>query len=383
MDINNITPKSVSLTKDKLTDSLNEILKIFLNEDSYPGELRTASFDLFDLFSEITNIKDDSRSQSETDPIYLYCGKAIAPLNAAQCIREYLRTTKFIRGIYYAIKEAQNRFPGEVIHILYAGCGPCAPFAVTMAALFPSEQAQFTLLDINSYSLDAAKNIINAFGYQDSVREYVCCDASMYKKPADSDLHMVISETMLNALRKEPQAAITGNLAPQIKRNGILIPQKIIVTVSVSDSSKENCVFSGSEENHELTGKLPEGYRKRINPVTLIELSIDKPHTTKLPLDKNGIYLKPSVPVSFKIPGEGKYCLVLNTYITVFDKHTLGEYDSSLNLPIFLKDSLNNKSRKYYEFSYFIGEHPGFKYHEISRMKYLFKCFLSYLIQSG
>lgn len=377
MDINNITPNSVSLTKEQLTDSLNKILNIFLNEDSSSGELRSASFNLFDLFSEITNIKDNSTSPLETNAIYLNCGKAIAPLNAAQCIREHLRTAKFIRGINCAIKEAQTRFPGEVIQILYAGCGPCAPFAVAMIALFPPEQVQFTLLDINSYSLDAAEKIINTFGYQNSIIEYVCCDASIFKKSEKIDYHIVISETMLNALQKEPQVAITGNLAPQIRKNGILIPQKIIVRVSLSDRSKEHVIFSEPVENHELNSKFPEGFRERINPVTLLELSLATPNITGIPLNKDGVYLKPSVPVSFKIPGEGKYSLVLNTYITVFDKHTLGEYDSSLNMPVYLKESLKNGSRKYYEFTYFIGEQPGFKYHEISGMKYLFKTFLN------
>ncbi|MBI5413502.1 hypothetical protein HZA42_04110 [Candidatus Peregrinibacteria bacterium] len=89
-------------------------------------------------------------------------GRAISPADAAQCLRDCERTYHFAHGLKDAIKEAQNRFRGEVIRVFYAGCGPFAPLALTQTAVFSPDEIKFTALDIHHYSVELARSIAEA-----------------------------------------------------------------------------------------------------------------------------------------------------------------------------------------------------------------------------
>lgn len=108
--------------------------------------------------------------------------------------------------------------------MLYAGCGPFAPFALMLATRFEPSEVRVTLLDVHSWSLECARRLFETFGLADFVRAYVCADAATYTWPRDLPLHVVLTETMQHALQKEPQVAVTLNLAPQLSDGGILVP---------------------------------------------------------------------------------------------------------------------------------------------------------------
>ena len=57
------------------------------------------------------------------------------------------QTTRYLRGIHPAVLEAQRRFPGTQLEIVYAGCGPFAPLAFATATQFSATQIKFTLLE--------------------------------------------------------------------------------------------------------------------------------------------------------------------------------------------------------------------------------------------
>src|SRR6187549_2187416 len=48
----------------------------------------------------------------------LATGKAISPLGAARCLRDFRRTAVFLQAMDSALRAAFERFPGETIHVL-------------------------------------------------------------------------------------------------------------------------------------------------------------------------------------------------------------------------------------------------------------------------
>jgi hypothetical protein len=82
-----------------------------------------ALHELHDLFAEATTVRGDVLKPHHDFETFLDGGVAISPHLAARCLFDPLRTVQFLRGVDAAIHEALRRFPGERIHLLYAGCG--------------------------------------------------------------------------------------------------------------------------------------------------------------------------------------------------------------------------------------------------------------------
>ncbi len=270
--------------------------------------------------------------------IMLPSGKAISPIKAAFCLVEIQRTAVFIRGINKAIAQLQASFPGERIHILYAGCGPYATLLTPFTTRYTSNELAFHLLDINQISLTAAQKLYKGLELEDYVAEWICADATTYQLPEDQTIHMVISETMLNALRKEPQVDIMLNLIPQMHEKALFIPQNITVTAQLLDNRKE--MDRGIE---------PYLTPERINLGTLYAIGRE-------------IY-EPPQRIVIEIPQEiqNHKNLSLLTDITVFDNERLSTYDSSLNMPVRIQEVSGHEGRKLI-FNYERGEKPGFKF---------------------
>ena len=297
--------------------------------------LSAAVTQLYSLCSSFTGIDESSICADETK---LPNGHAISPKDAARCVVDYRRTSKFLRGIQTAIVEAQQRFPNTTIEILYAGCGPFAPLALLLTSRFSAREIQFTLLDIHQRSLDAAQRVFQAFGLTDFVRDYVQADATSYVH--HSPLHVVITETMQKGLEKEPQVAITLNLAPQLRPGGIFIPEKICVAACFYDPITEFL--------------RPDTFNKtRINLGSILELTAQDAFS--------GEWL-PAVVLD--VPGEVNKSLglMLLTRIKVFESVELEEYESGITYPVVLHDFRWTDRGRGIEFIYFLGPEPGFRH---------------------
>jgi hypothetical protein len=316
-----------------------ELLKQIANElllQQEDDRLSAAVTQLYSLCSSVTGIDESSTHTDHANETRLPNGKAISPKDAARCVLDYSRTSKFLKGIQAAIVEAQKRFPNTTIEILYAGCGPFAPLAFPLTSRFSSDEIKFTLLDIHKRSLDAAQRLFQAFGLTTFVRDYIQADATSYVH--HFPFHLIVTETMQRALEKEPQVAITFNLAPQLHQSGIFIPEKICV---------DACLFNPVLESPQLKPG-------RIHLGPILELTAD---AVCLP------------PVVLDIPGEADKSLrlMLRTTVKVFESVVLDEYESGITYPVVLHDFSWTKDGTAIEFVYVMGAEPGFRHRWANR----------------
>src|SRR6185312_9777146 len=78
------------------------------------------------LFFAQFNLNETEISSQKKMETIVSGGVALSFTGAANCLDDYLRTVRFIKGTYFAIKELKEKFPDEKLNILYAGCGPYA-----------------------------------------------------------------------------------------------------------------------------------------------------------------------------------------------------------------------------------------------------------------
>lgn len=341
---------------------LKKIADELLSDGAEDIKLSAATL-LYSLFSSISGLDEDSDRISDSDATRLPKGEAISPRDAVACLLDAARTSKFLRGLHAAILEAQKRFPGTTIEILYAGCGPFAPMAIPLTARFGSTEIRFTLLDIHQRSLDSARLIFHTLGKDAFVRDYIQADAALYRHEASHVIHIVVVEAMQAALEKEPQVAITMNLASQLCPGGIFIPERITIGCYLCDPAKEFAgVVSGVRPAHSWSAGRGGSVRFNLGAVLeLVARDCGDLLTTSEMADPAGPFLTPK---RLKIPGEleSGSCLMLSTVVTVFGSITLQEYESGLSYPKFLWDAGRIQPGQIIEFAYQLGNKPGFKY---------------------
>ncbi|MBV9959555.1 MAG: hypothetical protein JO360_14110, partial [Acidobacteria bacterium] len=267
--------------------SLKEITARLLDFENH-GVSKRASEELHALFSGIVRLSEDYASVDRRETL-LGDGKALSPHDAARCILDYVRTRSFLAGLRGAVREALRRFPGETIHLLYAGCGPFAPLALPLTTEFTAAEVQFTLLDIHARSLEVVRQIVNTLGLSDYVRAYVQADATAYVQAREDAPHVIVAETMQRVLEKEPHVAVTANLAPQLRAGGILIPQKITLRACLADVGSELTLLTDGPR------------RTRVELGEVFELTAESSAQIKFWETQNGAGRR-SPPVTLRVP---------------------------------------------------------------------------------
>lgn len=319
-------PVNTTTIKHKLTLLSADILAPGVFHDRLAPAVMAFADTLFDA------VNLDGNDADSRESVYTDHGKAIGPFWAALCVREVIRTQRFCRGLYKAVKQASTKqVKPQPVHVVYAGTGPFATLALPVMLNFSPQQVQFTLLEINNESLNHLKKLIDLLELNSHVRSFELCDASLYQLP-NKEVDIVISETMNYALLKEPQINIMLNMVQQLAHRDVaFIPQAISV---------------GIAKNHSL-----------VSLCNLYTFNIATYHK----IIKQSANQQPWVfdETDFRYSPDMKNNLVYTTSIVVFDDEELNHPDCSLNLPQKVRVELPDNEATV-RFKYHDGTQPGF-----------------------
>ncbi|WP_316748171.1 hypothetical protein [Pedobacter gandavensis] len=317
------------MKKTELKERLFQYSLDILNPENFHDKLAPAVMGYADLLFE----EFDLHTSVGREHIQTPNGNAIGTFWAAQCIREIFRTQRFSRALYSAVLGAigQNR---KQIHVLYAGTGPFAALALPIMMMFKPEDVQFTFLEINPESIRVLEKVIDLFDLSAYVKTIHQCDASLWDVPS-SRIDIVISETMYRALIAEPQVAIMLNLASQLPKEVVFLPEEIKVSL---------CKLSrGSGE--------PERIAELINFNKASMYSIIGNSSLR-----NWNFIDQNIQANVSEDDH----LYLMTEVRINDGNILNLNDSSLNLLEKLKVS-KKQGVINLNFKYTLGKRPGFR----------------------
>jgi hypothetical protein len=289
------------MTKEELRMLLLQYSIEILKPENFHDQLAPAVMGYADLLSEYYVIDEEGGRQH----IKTAHGNAIGSFWAARCVREIFRTQRFSRGLYTAVSDALIRHK-KPVHVLYAGTGPFATLALPVMMMFKPEDVQFTFLEINPGSIDILKQVIDSLDLHAYVKDIHQCDASVWDVPS-TGIDIVISETMYKALSAEPQVAIMLNLASQLPRETVFLPEEIKVSL---------CKWNQKD-------KEPEKLAEVIRFDKALMYSIIKSSS-----DRNWVFTDQQIEVSLS----GNEQLYFMTEIRVNEGNILNLNDSSLNL---------------------------------------------------
>ena len=295
----------------KLRDLVTAILEDSQNHEDAVLHINQ----IHNIFQELSDITGSDNAMENLAAVPTSRGKALGLNHAAQCLLDYKRTVKFLFGMTAAIKEQQELEPNTTINIFYAGCGPYAPFVCMIAPLFSSSEVQFSLLEINSASLAAAKKLIKGLDLEIYIKDYFLEDAVTFKVPNANEYHIIYSETLDAVLFRECYVPILFNLLPQFKSTVTLIPENVIVDLKFAMLHKKGEEVTDVEET----------------PVGII---VDARAAVTANANPNAIPAElPSI--TFALTNMDRYNLVvIDTQVIVYKDIALERWESSLTIPL-------------------------------------------------
>lgn len=328
---------------------LSEITKIILEDKINYADLFSGLKDLKALFYEVSEI-DITASEYGTD-IHHETGKAIAPLWAGMCIDDLLRTKHFIKGTYKAIKKSLETKKGNPITLLYIGTGPFATLVLPLTTVFKPEELQLILVEVNPLSVSSLKKCITVFGVESYVKEIISTDAVQLMLENAHEIDILLLECLQFALVKEQQVALTYNLIPQLRKDVILIPEEIKLSLTLTDSIKKmKFMYSFSDDEK-------QSYYKKLNTIFLLNKE------TVLNSNQTAKNLK-FPEITTLIPEEDKNnynSVVIATEICVYEDEKLPIDDSSLTMCYKISSMKDVLAKKEVKTKYIVNEKPSWE----------------------
>ena len=299
------------------TDRLRRLCSVVVAEASTPGEVVTATHDLYALLVAASGLQPE-----EFDPVVavetrLPYGSAISPMEAGHCVFDFSRTRMFALAVIDAIAERRRRDTTRPVHVLYAGCGPFATLLLPALHRFGPDDVVCSLIDIHERSLDGLSAVVAAAGFGPFIRSVELADATSYVIPDESPVDVIVIECLLRGLSREPQVAITWNLLDQAGPDVILIPEEIRLELVCIDA--------------EEMSRVPQAEMVRVVDEPAFVLDADTVRGWG-PMDRQRETL-PVRQARATRPWSSSEVLALATTIRTRDDLTVTDYESGLTAP--------------------------------------------------
>ncbi|MCU0421995.1 MAG: class I SAM-dependent methyltransferase [Bacteroidia bacterium] len=282
-------------------------------------------------------------------------GIAISMKEAAFCVEDRLRTIRFIKGIYTAIQELIIRFPNDNINILYAGCGPFATLITPLLPYLSPHKISITLLEINPISVEFIQQWMGSPDLKDYNISIINADATTYRFPDDQPLHLVITETMFNGLVREPQLAVTANLATQLHKYGILIPESINLSLAYSSFGNEPYLKHDLPIYNNIESESAGQKKYGITIDELFKLNKDNNFSESI-TNPTEVFVSKWYEAPESFTDYPDVCIY--TDITIFKEQRLGLASSYITNPICVHSLYNLFPKQYFRLVYSITNEP-------------------------
>ena len=330
----------------------SEIVKILNKETNYT-EIKNSIDALYDTFSSITKL-NGKLQRPEPSTLLIY-GSILSPQTSAGSILNYVRTTKFLRGIKRGIDDKLNLVNGKKVKVLYVGSGPFADLILPLIPLYLNSQIEISIIDIHQKSIDAVNLLVSYFKFENYFKKIEAIDPLTFKK-TEGNYDLIIIDHLQKALSVEPQVALTNHFSQFLSSDGILIPEEIKISSALANLSYE-LSFSGSKwrkfwldikRNHAITN------RKILDDIFILDRAIQESYNfenNKIELSKVEIKNKP----------KKMNDLILLTEIKIYDDIILSEEDETgITKLYFDKDVPPIENNITLNFSYLLGSSPRF-----------------------
>ena len=268
--------------------------------------------------------------------------QGLTPYEAFSCLRDVVRTKKFLQAIESIIESAHK--DKNIVHVLDAGCGPFAVLGLFAALV--SEKVHCTCLEVEPSSAIYARVFVEKMGLADRVK-IILADATRFVPADEIKYDLIISETMFSAFLDEPIVEILNHLVRFKAENGQTLPGSIDYMVGASE-------IKGRVEGE----KLQYGSERNVAQ----EHGLDS--WEKLFTWKPGDCLE-QINFNARVPEhlEGDFNLYVGCDVHL-DHLTLSKFDSNLSRPIPLKHKSGelivcNKEHGRFRVNYLVGVPAG------------------------
>lgn len=292
---------------------------------------------LYEQFSEATQVYAGDLTHEHM--ALTANGKIVTPVQAAHCLNDLGRSTKFYRALHQAITHYLQQ--NKPVRILYAGCGPYATLLTPFTSLYNPDQIQFTFLEISEFSYQKVQKLYTDWCLNAYLENLLLCDATDPNLNLCNSFDIILSETMQVGLKNECQVPITRNLVRFLNKNGTFIPEQIKLDVYLTGKPKDELVPNSAE-------------------IQFLGTAFDL-DCHQLP-EKNTI-------TTLTIPESNLEYLKLYTHIQLFGSEYIKPFESGLTLPLILDRPLR-KANRTARFQYMEDELPylHFEYEPIQNL---------------